>query len=98
MKGRSAVLNIEIRQCAATDQLFVSADTFVEGEGEHLGGGEAIANEAFYLVAGERLIAVAGEAYELWVGVPALERWKGIGGVWAQRDVLAHEDCLMSAD
>jgi hypothetical protein len=41
---------------------------------------------------------VAGEAYELWVGVPALECWEGIGGVWAQRDVLAHEDCLMSAD
>ena len=98
VEARSAILNIKICQCAATDQLFVSADTFVEGEGEHLGGGEAIANEAFYLVAGERLIAVAGEAYELWVGVPALERWKGIGGVWAQRDVLAHEDCLMSAD
>ena len=94
----SPILNIKICQRAAANQLFVSADTFVEGEGEHLGGGEAIANEAFYLVAGEWLIAVTGEAYELWVGVPALERWKGIGGVWAQRDVLAHEDCLMSAD
>lgn len=98
MKGRSAVLNIEIRQCAAANQLFVSTDTFVEGEGEHLGGGEAIANQTFHLVASERLVAVTGEAHQLWIGVPALERWEGIGGVWAQRDTLAHEDCLMSAD
>lgn len=98
MKGRSAVLNIEIRQCAAANQLFVSTDTFVEGEGEHLRGAEALADHALHLIAGEWLVAVTGEAHQLWIGVPALERWEGIGGVWAQRDTLAHEDCLMSAD
>jgi hypothetical protein len=94
----SAILNIKICQCAASNELLSRTNTLVEGEGEHLGGGEAIANQAFHLIAGEWLVAVTGEAYELWVGVPALECWEGIGGVWAQRDVLAHEDCLMSAD
>lgn len=98
MKGRSAVFNIEIRQCAAANQLFVSANPFVEGEGEHLGGGEALADHALHLIAGEWLVAVTGEAHQLRIGIPALERWEGIGGVWAQRDTLAHEDCLMSAD
>ena len=98
MKGGSTIFNIEIRQRAAATQLLGGADSFIEGEGEHLGGGESVANEAFYLVAGKRLVAMTGEAYELWVGIPALERWEGIGGVWAQRNVLAHEDCLMSAD
>jgi hypothetical protein len=98
VKGGSTILNVEIRQRAATNQLLGSTDAFVEGEGEHLGGGEALANKALNLVAGKRLIAMAGEAYELWVSVPALECWEGIGGVWAQRDALAHEDCLMSAD
>jgi len=74
------------------------ADSFIEGEGEHLGGGEALANQALHLVTGERLIAMARETYELGVGIPALERWQGVGGVWAQRDVLAHEDRLVSAD
>jgi hypothetical protein len=63
-----------------------------------LGGGESVANEALYLFTSERLVAMTGEAYELGVGIPALECWEGIGAVWAQRDVLAHEDCLMSAD
>ena len=94
----STILIIEIRQRAAANQLLGSADTFIEGEGEHLGGGESIANEALYLVAGERLVAMTGEPHQLWIGIPALERWEGIGGVWAQRNVLAHEDCLMSAD
>ena len=98
MERRSAILDIEVCQRAAANQLFVSADPFVEGEGEHLGGGEALANEAFYLIAGEWLVAVTGEAHQLRIGIPALERWEGIGGVWAQRDTLAHEDCLMSAD
>jgi len=98
VKRGCAILNIKIRQRAAANQLLGGANTFIEGEGEHLGGGESVANEAFYLVAGERLVAMTGEAYELWVGIPALERWEGIGGVWAQRNVLAHEDCLMSAD
>ena len=98
MKSGSAILNIEIRQRAAANQLFVGADTFVEGKGEHLGGGESVANQALYLVAHERLIAMARKAYELGVGVPALERREGRDGVWAQRHVFAHEDCLMSAD
>ena len=98
MKGGGTVLDIEIRQRTATNEAFFRADSFIEGEGEHLGGGESVANEALYLVAGERLVAVTGEAYELGVGIPALECWEGIGGVWAQRNVLAHEDCLVSAD
>ena len=73
-------------------------NTFVEGEGEHLGGGEALTNEALNLVAGERLVAVTGESHELWVGIPALECREGIGGVRTQRDALAHEDRLVSAD
>jgi hypothetical protein len=98
MERRSAILDIEICQRAAANEAFLCADTFIEGEGEHLGGGESVANEALYLVARERLIAMARKAYELGVGIPALERWEGLGAVWAQRDVLAHEDCLMSAD
>jgi len=93
-----AILNIEIGQGAAANELLSRANTFVEGKGEHLGGGEAFTNQALNLVAGERLVAVAGEAYELWVGVPALERWEGIGGVRAQRDALAHENRLVPAD
>jgi hypothetical protein len=98
VKRGCAILNIKIRQRAAANEAFLCADPFVEGEGEHLGGGEALANQALNLVTGEGLVAMTGEAYELWVGIPALERWEGIGGVWAQRNVLAHEDCLMSAD
>jgi hypothetical protein len=98
MKSGGAILDIKIRQRAAANQLFVSADAFIEGEGEHLGGGEAVTNEALHLVAAERLVAVTGEAYELGVGIPALERWEGLGGVWTQGNVLAHEDCLVSAD
>ena len=94
----STILNIEICQRAAADKLFSRPNTFVEGEGEHLGSGEALANQALNLVTGERLVAVTGEAHQLRIGVPALECWEGIGAVWAQRDVLAHEDCLMSAD
>ena len=94
----SAILDIEIRQRAAANKLFSRPNTFVEGEGEHLGSGEALANQALNLVTGERLVAVTGEAHQLRIGVPALECWEGIGAVWAQRDVLAHEDCLMSAD
>jgi hypothetical protein len=78
--------------------MFCRANTFVEGEGEHLGGGEAIANQAFHLVASERLVAVTGESHELRVGIPALECREGLDGVRPQRDALAHEDRLMSAD
>ena len=98
MKGGGTVLDIEIRQRAATDEMLFRADSFIEGEGEHLGGGEAVANQALNLVTGERLIAMARETNELGVGVPALECWQGVGGVWAQRNVLAHEDRLVSAD
>ena len=94
----SAILNIEIRQRAAANKAFLCADAFVEGEGEHLGSGKALANQALNLVTGERLVAVTGEAHELWVGIPTLERWEGLDAVWAQRNVLAHEDRLMSAD
>jgi len=98
VKGGSTVLNVEIRQRAAANEMFCRANTFVEGEGEHLGGGETVANEALHLVAGERLVAVTRQAHELAVGIPALQCWEGLGGVWAQRDVLAHENRLMSAD
>ncbi len=98
MERCSAILDIEIRQRAAANEAFLCADAFVEGEGEHLGSGEALANQALNLVTGERLVAVTGEAHELWVGIPTLERGEGLGAVWAQRDVLAHEDRLMSAD
>ena len=98
MKGGGTVLDIEIRQRAAANEAFLRADPFVEGEGEHLGSGEALAYQALDLVTGERLVAMTGEAHQLRIGIPALECWEGIGGVWAQRDVLAHEDCLMSAD
>ena len=98
MERCSAILDIEIRQRAAANEAFLCADAFVEGEGEHLGSGEALANQALNLVTGERLVAVTGEAHQLRIGVPALECWEGIGAVWAQRDVLAHEDRLMSAD
>jgi hypothetical protein len=98
VKRGCAILNIKIRQRTTANQLLGGADTFIEGEGEHLGGGESVANEALYLVAGERLVAMTGEAYELWVGIPTLERGEGLGAVWAQRNVLAHEDRLMSAD
>lgn len=74
------------------------ADSFIEGEGEHLGGGEALANQALHLVTGERLIAMARETYELGVGIPALECGERRSGVWAQRNTLAHEDRLVSAD
>jgi len=94
----SPILNIEICQCAAANEMFCRPNTFVEGEGEHLGGGEAIANQAFHLVASERLVAVTGEAHQLRIGIPTFQGWEGFGGMWAQRDVLAHEDCLMSAD
>jgi hypothetical protein len=94
----SPILNIEICQCAAANEMFCRANTFVEGEGEHLGGGEAIANQAFHLVASERLVAVTGESHELRVGIPALECREGLDGVRPQRDALAHEDRLMSAD
>ena len=98
MERCSAVLDIEVCQRAAANEAFLCADPFVEGEGEHLGGGEALANQALNLVTGERLVAVTGKAYQLWVGIPALERGEGLGAVWAQCDVLAHEDSLMSAD
>jgi hypothetical protein len=98
MERCSAILDIEIRQRAAANEMFCRANTFVEGEGEHLGGGEAIANQAFHLVASERLVAVTGEAHQLRIGIPTFQGWEGFGGMWAQRDVLAHEDCLMSAD
>ncbi len=98
MKGGGTVLDIEIRQRAAANEAFLRADPFVEGEGEHLGGGEAVTNEALHLVAAERLVAVTGESHQLRVGIPALECWEGLGGVWAQRNVLAHEDRLVSAD
>ena len=94
----SPILNVEICQCAAANEMFCRANTFVEGEGEHLGGGEAIANQAFHLVASERLVAVTGEAHQLRIGIPTFQGWEGFGGMWAQRDVLAHEDCLVSAD
>jgi hypothetical protein len=94
----STILNVKVRQCAAANEMFCRANTFVEGEGEHLGGGEAIANQALNLVTGERLVAVTGEAHQLRIGIPTFQGWEGFGGMWAQRDVLAHEDCLMSAD
>jgi hypothetical protein len=78
--------------------MFCGTDTFIEGEGEHLGGGEAVTHQALHLIAGERLVAVTGEAHELRIGIPAFEGWEGIGGVWAQRHVLAHEYRLVSAD
>ena len=98
MKRRSAILDVEVCQRAAANEAFFRADPFVEGEGEHLGSGEALAYQALDLVTGERLVAVTGEAHELWVGIPTLERGEGLGAVWAQRNVLAHEDRLMSAD
>ena len=98
VKAGSTILNVEIRQRAATNEAFFRADTFVEGEGKHLGGGEAIANEALHLVAAQRLVAVTSESHKFRVGIPALERREGLGGVWAQRNVLAHEDRLVSAD
>ena len=98
MEACSAILNVKVRQRATADEVFFRADPFIEGEGEHLGGGEAIANEALHLVATQRLVAVTGESHQLRVGIPALECWEGLGGVWAQRNVLAHEDRLVSAD
>ena len=73
-------------------------DAFIEGKREHLGGSESVTNKALHLVAAERLVAVTSESYEFRVGIPTLERWEGLGGVWAQRHVLAHEDRLVSAD
>jgi hypothetical protein len=98
MKGGGPVLDIEIRECATTNELLLRANTLIEGKREHLGGREAVANQALNLVTGERLVAMARETNELGVGVPALECWQGVGGVWAQRNVLAHEDRLVSAD
>lgn len=94
----STILNVKVRQRATADEVFFRADPFVEGEGEHLGGGEAVANEALHLVAAERLVPVTSEAHQLRVGIPALERREGPYGVRPQRDALAHEDRLMSAD
>lgn len=98
MKGGGTVFDIEICQRAATNEALFRADSFIEGEGEHLGGGEAIANEALHLVATQRLVAVTSKSHKVRVGIPALERREGFGGVWAQRNVLAHEDRLVSAD
>ena len=94
----SAVLDIKIRERSAADKLLGRTDTFVEGEGEHLGGGEAVTNQPLHLVAGEWLIAMARETHKLRVGIPALERWERVGGVWTQCDASSHEDRLMSAD
>ena len=98
VKACRAILNIEIGQGAAANELLSRANTFVEGEGEHLGGGEAVANQALNLVAGERLVAVTGEAHQLRIGIPTFQGWEGFGGVRAQRYPLAHEDRLVSAD
>lgn len=78
--------------------MFLRAYPFVKGEGEHLGGGEAVANQALHFVAAERLVAMSGEAHQFGIGIPALECWEGLDGVRPQRDALAHEDRLMSAD
>jgi hypothetical protein len=98
MEACGTILNIKVRQRATADEVFLRPDPFVEGEGEHLGGGEAVANQALHLVAAERLVAVTGESHELRVGIPALECREGLDGVRPQRDTLAHEDRLMSAD
>ena len=98
MERCSAIFDVEVCQRAAANEAFLCADAFIEGEGEHLGSGEALANQALNLVTGERLVAVTGKAYQLRVGIPALERGEGLGAVWAQCDVLAHEDRFMSAD
>ena len=98
MKGGGSVLDIKIRERTTTDELLLRAVTFIEGEGEHLGGSEAVANETFNFIAAERLVAVTSESHKFRVGIPALERREGFGGVRAQRKVLAHEDRLVSAD
>jgi hypothetical protein len=98
MKGGGTVLYIEIRQRAATNEALFYTDSFIEGKRQHLGGGESITNKAFHLVAAERLVAVTSEPYEFRIGIPTLKRWEGLGGVWAQRHVLAQEDRLVSAD
>ena len=98
MKGCGPVLDIEIRERTTTNELLLCATTLIEGEGEHLGGSEAVANEALNFVAAKRLVTVTSESHQLRIGVPALERREGLGGVWAQRYVFAHEDRLVSAD
>ena len=98
VKGGGPVLDIEIRERATTNELLLGADTFIEREREHLGGREAVANEAFNLVAAERLVAVTSESHQLRIGVPALKRREGFHGMWAQRYMFAHEDRLVSAD
>ncbi|MFM2193971.1 MAG: hypothetical protein RLZZ460_641 [Chloroflexota bacterium] len=98
VKGCRAILDIEIRERAAADEFLVQPNAFVKGEGEHLGGGEALADQPLHLVAAERFAAMAREAHQFRIGIPAFEGWQGIGGVWAQRDALAHEDRLVSAE
>ena len=98
VEGCASVLNIKVCQRAATDEALFCADAFIEGKREHLGGGEAFTNETLHLVTAERMITVTSESYELGVGIPAFERREGLGGVRAQRNVLAHEDRLVSAD
>jgi len=98
VKGGGPVLDIEIRERATTNELLLRAGTFIEREREHLGGREAVANEAFNLVPAERLVTVTSKSHQLRVGVPTLERREGLGGMWAQRYMFAHEDRLVPAD
>jgi len=98
MERCSAILDIEIRQRAAANELFRCADPLVEGKREHLGSSEAVTNEALHLVAAERLVAMTSKTHQLRVGVPTLQRGEGFAGVWTQRNVLTHEDRLVAAD
>ena len=72
VKGRSTILDVKICKRAAANQLLIGTDTFIQGECEHLGCREALAYQAFNLFATEWLVAMAGEAYKLRVGVPTL--------------------------